>query len=132
MATQFETEQERSVTSLVGGIIDDAKQLFVQQMTLFQVEIRHDMKRVVMAFIPLLAGIGVILTGLLLLVLASGHFLQWLFPELPLWGAYGLVGAGVIILGIVLIFVSKAVLGNPLPEQSLQGLKENFQWKTKN
>jgi uncharacterized membrane protein len=131
MATEFQTEQDRSVTTLVTGIVDDAQQLFAQQMHLFQVELKHDIQRVAMAFVPLIVGIVIIMTGLLMLVFATGHFVQWLFPDLPLWGAYGIVGVSVIVLGIILLFVSKAVLGNPLPEQSLQGLKENFQWKTK-
>ena len=42
MATQLESDSEVGVTTLISGIVQDARDLFVEQMTLFQVEIKND------------------------------------------------------------------------------------------
>src|SRR5262249_25199030 len=42
MPDLMEPEAEPSITKLMTGIVQDARHLFMQQLTLFQVEIRHD------------------------------------------------------------------------------------------
>jgi len=133
MATDFETEQQ-PVSSLLSGIVQDAKQLFTEQLRLFQVEMKNDLQRTIWALLPLAMGAVIALPGVLLLLFAAAHFVNWMVPDMPTWGGFAIVGGVVLVLGIGLIFWGKAKLStiNPMPDVALQGLKENLQWKTKN
>lgn len=134
MATEFETEQQPAVSSLVAGIVQDAKQLFTEQMTLFQVEIKNDIRRTIMAIIPVVVGGFISFLGGLVLLFGAAYFVCWLFPDLPTWVGFASVGMLILLVGFGLIMWGKTQLAsiNPLPDVALQGLKENLQWKTKN
>jgi len=133
MAIQLESESPPGVSNLVGGIIQDLRQLLVQQMTLFQVEVKNDVRRTIEACIPISVGAFVLLVAAVTLAVALSHLLCWLWPALPLWGGFGIVGACATLVGVALILIGKLKFDtfNPLPEKSLEGLKENMQWKTK-
>jgi len=134
MAIQVESNSDEGVATLVGGIVDDARKLMVEQLTLFQVEIKNDLNRTISAMAPLLAGVSIVLTGLFLLGIGAAQLLCWAVPEIPLWAAYAAVGAGITGLGVALIYRAKAMLDavSPLlPDTALKALKENIQWKTK-
>jgi len=132
MATHVESEPDVAVT-LVGGIVEDARQLIVEQMTLFQVEIKNDLHRTINGIIPLAAGAVVIVVGLIILGIAGSHLLCWAFPELPLWAGFAIVGGIVTAVGAALAFWGKSMLDRVhlTPDESLKGLKENIQWKMK-
>jgi len=133
MPTQYESESDTRVTTLLSGILDDARRLLAQQLTLFQVELKHELHGAIAALMPLLAGAAVLVAAGFVLALASGHFLHWLLPEVPLWACFASIGGAVALVGIALLFWGKSKLEaiNPLPEKSMEGLKENIQWKTK-
>jgi len=133
MATQFESDSQADVPTLVGGIVQDARELFVEQMTLFQVEIKNDFQRTLWALAPLVLGLVAILPGLILFGMGGAQFLCWLVPEMPLWVGFALVGGLILLAGAVLILWGKSMLANVslTPDTALKGLKENIQWKTK-
>lgn len=133
MATEVESASDVGVTTLIGGIVQDARELFVEQMTLFQVEIKNDVRRTTAALTPLIAGSGVILAGLVLLGIGTAYFLVWAAPEIPVWLAYALVGGTFAIAGGLLVLWGKSMLNtvHAIPDTALKGLKENIQWKTK-
>jgi hypothetical protein len=61
------------------------------------------------------------------------HLISWAWPEhVTLWGGYAIVGGALAALGIALVLWGKAKFStfSPLPEQTMEGLKENIQWKT--
>lgn len=133
MANDLQTANEPSVTSLVGGIINDSQQLIGQQLNLFRREIQQDMARTRQAACVLGAGVGVGLLASIVLIFALAHLIHWAAPDLPLWACYGLVG--VVVGGIAgwLVYAGKKQFDafNPLPDQSFQALQENVQWLTK-
>jgi uncharacterized membrane protein YqjE len=133
MATEVESDPQVGVTTLIGGIVQDARALFIEQMTLFQVEIKNDVRRTTAALTPLMAGVGVVLAGLVLLGIATAYFLIWAIPEMPFWVAYAAVGAVFAVAGGSLVMWGKSMLSdvNPTLDTALKGLKENIQWKTK-
>ena len=133
MANQIDTETEPSVTSLLSGILQDARELIAQQLTLFQVELKNDLRRTVSALIPLVIGSAVMFVALFLLGTGAAHLLCWIFPDLPTWAGFAIVGGTVALISGLLILWGKTMLqsNNPLPDKTLEGLKENFQWKTK-
>ena len=133
MISDHETEASPGLTPLISGIISDAQQLIRQQLTLFQSEVKHDLSRTKDAAIPLAVGVAVSLLAGLLLCLAAAHLLMWLWPNLAPFAAYGIVGLVLGVAGGSLVLVGKTKFDafNPLPEKSVEGLKENIQWTTK-
>jgi len=133
METHYETEHEPGVASLVAGIMQDARQLFVQQLQLFQTEVKHDIHRAVYAVVPMIIGAVLCVPAVLLLGMAFAYFLCWAIPELPLWGGFLITGGSVIVCSIILVLSGKMMFDRVhiVPEQTLEGLKENIQWKTK-
>lgn len=133
MSPQVETDATPGMANLVSGIINDAQELIRQQLTLFQVELKSDLRRTKEATIPLIVGMVVSLIGAILLSIMAAEFLHWNWPNLPLWGGYAIVGGIIFVLGVVLVVWGKLKFDafNPLPDKSVEALKENVQWKTK-
>jgi len=123
---------ERSVTTLVSGIIADAQQLIQQQFTMFRQEIRDDLRKAKEGALSLAAGVGISLAGGVLLLLMLPLLLNWAAPELPLWACFGILGGVLVTLGGALVYagVKKLESFNPLSDQSVQTMKENLQWTT--
>jgi len=124
-------DQTPGMASLLSGIMDDARQLIVQQMTLFQVEIKNDMRRAVAGLIPLMAGVVILHTAVILLGAAGALGLNSALPQLPMWAGFAILGGVVALAGVLLMLWAKTMLVNLTPEKTLEGLKENLQWKTK-
>jgi uncharacterized membrane protein YqjE len=133
MATQVDPDSEANVTALIGGIVQDARDLFVEQMTLFQVEVKNDARRTLAALRPLVIGLGVVFVGFGLLGIGGASLLCSAVPSIPVWLGYIIVGSIVVIAGGLLIYWGKSMLEtvNPMPDTALNGLKENIQWKAK-
>jgi len=134
MTTQVESEPHKGELSpLVDGIIHDAKQLLVQQLTLFEVELKNDLRRSMEASIPLVLGVVFLLAAMLCLSAAAGFWLCWMWPQLPLWAGFGIVGGCIALTGVALTWtgILKFNHMNPPAEKSVEGLKENLLWKTK-
>lgn len=132
MATDVNAPPNNSTTSVVSDIVSDLQQLLSQQLTMFQAEIRADLGKFQQAAIPVACGLVTMLVGAVVLSVALAYFLNWKWPELPLWGAFAIVGGLVTAIGVMLYSVGRKQLEtvNPLPEKSAQALKENLQWLT--
>src|SRR5262249_10520089 len=132
MANEVHSPPERSVTSLVSGIIDDVQELIRQQATLIRSEIQDDFRKTKAAVSSMAVGVGVAVLGVILLSLMAVYRLQRARPELPLWACFAIVGGFLGLLGGALIYAGKKKFDsfNPLPDQSFQALKENLQWQT--
>jgi uncharacterized membrane protein YqjE len=129
MATDLRngTETEPSVTGLVKGIIDDVQTLTTQQFALLKQELEEDFAKSRDAALPMMIGLGVLLIGTLLLGITLGLLLNWAFPALPLWGAFAIVTVLMAGIGLALFVVGqkKFQAFNPLPDRTLDALKEN-------
>jgi len=130
MATEVEPDRQ-SVSELVGGIIDDAQKLLRQQLDLFQVELKHDAKRYLTESIWLAASLVACLAGGIVLIMALGYFLSWMWPALTDWGGLAIAGGAVTILGAAMANITLKQIHalDPPLDQSVEGLKENIQWK---
>ena len=130
MATDTHTDNEPGVASLVKGIIADVQDLTKQQIELLKQELKEDITRTVHAALPMVAGGVVCLVGLVVL----GHALAWILMALGLdaWAAYLIVGGVITGAGVGLVFagLAKFKTFNPLPDRSLEALKENVQCLT--
>jgi len=130
MATDL--QHEPSVAQLVSGIIDDAQRLMAQHAELLKADIRKDLHDAKEAGYSLGIGGGLLGAGGLLLLFMVAHFLNWMW-EIPLWGGYGITGAVLALAGGLLFFRGQQQMDkiNPLPENSIEAVKEDLQWKTK-
>jgi uncharacterized membrane protein YqjE len=134
MAIQAETEHGESLTALVGGIIHDGQELIREQLHLFQVELKNDLKRTGNASISLIVGGVLAGMGAFLLFVMAALLLHWLWPaSVSLWGAFGIVSGVLLVAGGACLLYGKSQFDafNPLPDKSVEGLKETVQWKTK-
>jgi hypothetical protein len=69
--------------------------------------------------------------GAALLYFMLVYLLNSLAPDtLPLWGRFGNVGGCVVLIGGIVAYaaVARFKTFNPLPDESVQALKENVQW----
>lgn len=133
MATDIKPESDQqSMARLLSGIVNDAQELFKQQIALFRAEIREDFKRTRRASLTIGVGIGVGLLGVLLLSFMLVYLLKWLAPGLEMWGCYAIVGGLLLAAGGALCYAGTSEFNsfNPLPDQSLQALEENLRWQT--
>jgi uncharacterized membrane protein YqjE len=125
------------VAPLVTGIIDDLQELIKQNLTLFKVEVREDLKKTRDAVSALGVGVGLAVVGGLHLTLMLVTLLWWAFDPnrgaasgIPLWVCFGIVGGLMAAVGVVLYLRGKRKLEsfNPLPDESADALKETVQW----
>jgi uncharacterized membrane protein YqjE len=137
MATEVQTPPEPSATRLVQGIVSDVGDLIKQQFQFAQTELKSDLHRTGEAFRILGIGAGVASLGLVVLTLMLVHLLHWLtLPAgadpagLPLWACYGIVGLLILAIGGALFMAGKQRLQsfNPLPDQTVETMKENLEW----
>jgi len=126
------TEQhcETSMTQLVAGIINDAEALTRQQFALFKAEMREDLAKTKEAAVSL--GLAAGLGGLSVILLCFGvvHLLSWAVPAVPLGGWFAICGAVLAAAAGALFYAGRKKFEsfNPLPDQSVQELRENVQW----
>ncbi len=132
MVSDLQTKPEPGVSAIVAGILQDLERLLGQQWDLLRREVRQDLSRTREAVSLLAGGLFVSLLATIMLCLALAYLLHWALPDLPLWGAFGLVGAGLAAAGGYLVWAGKKKFDsfNPLPDESAQALKENVQWLT--
>jgi hypothetical protein len=133
MAVQFETPQETSVSSLVGGIVEDTRELIIDQMNLFRVELKRDLQSMMFALIPIGIGAMIFLTAQFLIGIGLAYLFLAMVPTMPVWAGFLIVGGAVCALAAVLVAGGLYKLKSIQPAATaLKGLEENVKWKTKN
>lgn len=121
-----------SVTGLVSGIIQDAQTLLRQQAEMLKAEVREDFKRSKRAAEFGAISIVCATVGALGVITALAYLLHEQF-QFAMWASWGMVGGVFLVVGVALGYTSYALLErfNPLPDKTLNALKENVTWQTK-
>ena len=121
-----------AVTPLITGIIDDARRLIGQQIELVKVEIKEDLRQLAVQAAFLAVGGLLLFVGMLLLCFMLVYVLYEFFPALGLGLCFLIVGGALTLAGGCFLFaaIQKFSSFQALPDQSLQGLKENLRWQT--
>lgn len=92
MSTDTREASEVSVTGLVTGILSDAQELAVRHLALFKTEVMESLRESRQAVTLVVVGVMLGQIGVLFLCQMCVVLLSRVFPELPLWGCYGIVG----------------------------------------
>jgi hypothetical protein len=126
MNNESQHTAEPSLAALLGGIVNDAKDLLVQEVALTKLEVRDELRKAKIAALTLGIGIGVAAVGGTLLSVMLVHVLA-VFTEIPLWGCYGIVGSGLVVLGGVVLAVGKTTAEelDGVPQQTGETRKES-------
>lgn len=139
MPNEVHTQSEPGLTSLLGGIISDFGDLIRQEIRFAKAEVKSDLSKTREAVSILAVGIGIASVSGMLLVWMLVYLLHWLTipagdvldpAKLPLWACFGIVGGILAVIGGITIQTGRGKLqsNNPLPEQTVENVKENVQW----
>jgi hypothetical protein len=102
-----EHSPQPGLSSLISGIFQDAKELLVQGATLAKLEVKDELRKAKSAAIAAGIGVGIAAIGGVLLILMVVNLLDT-FTAVPLWGAYGIVGGALVVLGATLFAIGKS------------------------
>jgi len=129
MAQDSSPRSETSVATLIGGIVNDAKDLLINEFTIAKLEIQQEMRKTKSAALAFAVGAGVLGIGGLFLVLMCVHGLV-VFLDIPLWGSYGLVGGLLFLVGAILLARGKQTAEqiDVIPPKTASTLRDNAQW----
>ena len=129
MALQTVNDNKPGIGVLISGIISDIRNLFVQELKLAKMEIGEDLRRVKSAVVALAIGGALAALGAVLLILMLVHLLDEMTP-LPLWGAYGVVAAVLLVIGIAVLFAGKKKAEHVavVPDETAEAIKEDVGW----
>jgi len=129
MAQDSSPRSETSVATLIGGIVNDAKDLLLNEFTIAKLEIQQEMRKTKSAALAFAVGAGVAGIGGLFLLLMCVHGLVVLL-DIPLWGSYGLVGGLLFVVGAILLVRGKQTAEqiDVIPPKTASTLRDNAQW----
>jgi len=124
-------EDVSNISALLGGIVQDAQKLIAQQIELVKQELKEDIKTMAYAAAYVAVGLGLCAIALILLCFAGVYVLHEV-AGLPQWASFLIAGVLFLALGGLSLFlaVRRLTSHNPLPDQTLEGLKENLTWQT--
>jgi len=124
------TETSPSLTSLVGGIVDDLQRLIRQELTLAKTEVQQEWEKAKIAAASMAAGVALLGLGAVLLCFMFVYLLATYVTAIPLWGWFGIVGGVLALGGGLFIAVGRATATevHVVPPQTAETLKENVQW----
>src|SRR5689334_21782018 len=106
MAQDNSTQSEGSLATLVGGIVNDAKDLLLQEFTIAKLEMQQELRKTKSAAMSLAIGASIAAVGALFMLLLCVHGLVVLL-DVPLWGAYGIMGGILLVIGAVMLVRGK-------------------------
>jgi len=129
MAQDTSPRSEASVATLIGGIVNDAKDLLIQEFTIAKLELQQEVRKTKSAMISLAIGAGIAAVGGLFLLLMCVHGLVVLI-DIPLWGAYGIAGALLLIVGAILLARGKQTVEQieVVPPKTAATVQDTAQW----
>jgi uncharacterized membrane protein YqjE len=120
-------QTQRSFSDVLQDIVGNIQQIIRSEVRLAQVEIKDKANQASKPLSVLVTGAILGLYGLGFLLLAAVYGLSLV---LPAWGAALIVGAVMAIIagGLVASGLTKLREINPVPEKTIQTMKENAQW----
>jgi len=110
MITEIENHPGESTSSIMGGIVDDLRDLVKQELRLVQEEVKEDFRKARNASMYWAVGVAVLALSVVPFLFMAVHGLHAITSpagsdpaSLPLWACYGIVGAVIAIVGYVMM-----------------------------
>jgi predicted PurR-regulated permease PerM len=125
------------MAGLLRGIINDIGDLFSKQIKFARKEIEADLTKSRRAAAILGLGSGIAFLGAILLSLMLVYLLHYVSnpavestERFPLWACFGIVSAVFLVIGSGIAYAGCQMFAsfNPLPDQTVQTVKENVGW----
>jgi len=127
-----------NTASLVQGIVGDIGELIKHEVRYARAEFQSDLAKMKTAAAVLAVGAAAGFVGFVLIALMAVYGLHTstlpagaeIAKGLPLWAAYGIVGAVFIVIGGVLGWAGCDRLSrvNPLPDQTIEKVQKDVSW----
>lgn len=129
MAQDTSSRSDASIATLIGGIVNDAKDLLLQEFNIAKLEMQQELRKTKSAAISLGIGAGIAVVGALFLLLMCVHGLVALF-DMPLWGAYGIIGLLLVVVGAILLSRGKQVSEqiDIVPPRTAETVQDTARW----
>lgn len=121
-------KDQRTLPMLIGDLMRDAVVLVRQEIQLAKAEAAEKVSVIGSAIAAMAVGGLVLFAGFLVLLDAAVYFIAEQFAgTVPLWLSALLVGAGVTIIGLVLVLKARAALTaeNLTPERTVRSLAQD-------
>lgn len=121
-----------SIGGLVRGILTDLRELVREEIALARVEVRETAGRAKLAAVSLGGALVALAFGVTFLLIAIAVGIADLFSW-PVWAGFLVVALLLSIMGGAMFVAGRRRLRtvNPVPEQTVQTLKENSEWIAK-
>jgi uncharacterized membrane protein YqjE len=121
----LQSGRERPMTEVLKDIVGNVQEMVRSEVRLARVELRDETSKAARAAAMLAAG-GVI--GVIAALFVLVFIVQLLDLVMPDWAATLLVGVALGIAALVMISKGRARLHVPVPEKTIENVKENVEW----
>jgi hypothetical protein len=118
------------ISTLLGEIVDDGQDLVRQQIELLRSEIKEELRQLRSATVMLCIGGAVAALGAVFLCVMLAEWIA-AATTIPLWGAYGIVGGGLGLIGLGMLLGGRKTASDvhlAPPPLTARAFKENVEW----
>lgn len=124
------TNAEPDVGKLIQGAFGDLEKLATQHIKLFKADLKDDLGKATQGLTSLIIGLNILFIGGVLLGATLALGLHAMFPDLPLWGAFGIIAVlvcvgGGVVLGVA---VQRFEAAAPIAQKTREELEEDAKW----
>lgn len=120
---------DTSLSSLLGGIVNDLQDLLEDHLHLMKLEIEEDFQKSKDAMVPMAIGDSLLVAAFILLMAMMIGWLNWLMPSIPWFGWSGIVALVTAVIAGLFLLVARRKwrLVNPIPQKTLRTVKKTIQ-----
>lgn len=120
---------DNSLSSLLGGIINDLQDLLEDHLHLMKLEVEEDVQKSKDAVVPLVMGSTLLLGAFVLFMEMLIGWLNYLVPSVPWYGWSGIIAVVTTVIAILLLMMARRKwhLVHALPEKTLRTVKKTIQ-----
>lgn len=118
-----------TLATLVGGIVTDLQTLIRQELRLARTEVQQEFDKAKFGIAFSAAGAGLLALAVIPLLFMFVYLIKE-YTTIPLWGCFGIICGGLVLVGglLVALGVAKFRQVHLVPPQTAETMRENVQW----